>query len=138
MNFLVAVYLLTLLASSLYALLFGGRTGRAAVAIFGVASGLTSFATQINPNWVSTSYGVFMVDAACLLALLLLALVSNRYWPIWAVGFQTISVATHLATIVAPDILPKAYQAIAAFWSLPILAAMVVGTTLDWRYTKRE
>jgi hypothetical protein len=138
MNFLVAVYLLTLLASSLYALLFGGRTGRAAVVIFGVASGLTSFATQINPNWVSTSYGVFMVDAACLLALLLLALVSNRYWPIWAVGFQTISVATHLATIVAPDILPKAYQAIAAFWSLPILAAMVVGTTLDWRYSKRE
>jgi hypothetical protein len=137
MNFLVTMYLSTLLASSLYALVFGGRTGRAAVAIFGAASGLTSFATQINPDWVSTSYGVFMVDAACLLALLLLALLSDRYWPIWAVGFQAVSVATHLATIVAPDILPKAYQAIAAFWSLPILAVMVVGTNLDRQYSRR-
>ncbi len=137
MNFLVIVYISLLAASSLYAVLFGGRTGLAAVVIFGVASGLTSLATGVNPDWVSTSYGVFMVDAGCLLALSILALTSNRYWPIWAVGFQTVSVATHLATIIAPDILPKAYQAIAAFWSVPILAAMVVGTTLDWRQSRR-
>jgi hypothetical protein len=61
---------------------------------------------------------------------------SNRFWPIWALGFQTVAVATHLATIWVPDIVPKAYQALLSFWSIPILWVMVAGTRKDQKYER--
>ena len=91
-------------------------------------------ASLYDSSWSSTSYPVLAVDAGCLLALALLAVCSNRFWPIWAVGFQTVAVTTNLATIWVPDLLPKAYQALLAFWSIPILWVMVAGTRKDWVY----
>lgn len=105
--------------------------------IFILATALSDIAARYNPDWASTSFGVLWVDTGCLGGLAILALRSNRYWPIWALGFQTAAVATHMATIIAPDIVPKAYQAVAAFWSIPILVAMVTGTTLDWQHSQR-
>jgi hypothetical protein len=137
MYFLQIVFTVLLLACSLYACIWGGRTGRMGSAIFIMATVLSNIAARFNPGWASTSFGVLWVDAGCFGGLAVLALRSNRYWPIWALGFQTITVATHLATIIAPDIVPRAYQAIAAFWSIPILGAMVTGTTLDWQHSQR-
>lgn len=137
MYFLQIVFTFMLLACAAYASILGGRTGRAGSAIFIAATLLSNIAARFNPNWASTSFGVLWVDTGCLLGLLVLTLRSDRYWPIWALGFQSVAVATHLATIVAPDIVPRAYQAMAAFWSIPILVAMVTGTTLDWQHSQR-
>ena len=138
MDLMQTGYLLALLLCAGYASIVGGRTGRVGSAIFVGATGLTVVATFYEPTWASTSYAVFAVDGACLLALTMLALHSTRYWPIWAVGFQTVAVATHLATIWVPDILPKAYQALLAFWSIPILWVMVAGTRKDWNYQRND
>lgn len=119
-----------------YASLVGGRTGRIGSLIFITATVFTVLATKVDPSWATTSYAVFAVDAGCLLALAALAVNSNRFWPIWAVGFQTVAVATHLATIWVPELLPKAYQAMLAFWSIPILWVMVAGTRKDWNHAK--
>jgi hypothetical protein len=85
----------------------------------------------MNANWAGTSLELFAVDAGCLLALLILALMSNRFWPIWALGFQIVAVATHLATLSIPDVVPKSFQALLSFWAIPILWVMVVGTHKD-------
>jgi hypothetical protein len=69
-----------------------------------------------------------------LLALLILALMSNRFWPIWALAFQTVAVATHLATLSIPDVVPKSFQALLSFWTIPILWVMVAGTHKDLQY----
>lgn len=119
-----------------YATLFGGRTGLAGSAIFIFASLLTGAGAMLDPSWASTSYAVFAVDSLCLLALAGLAINSNRFWPIWAVGFQTVAVATHIATIWVPEIVPKAYHAMLSFWSLPILWVMVIGTRNDRKYER--
>ncbi len=137
MYFLPIVFMIMFVLCSVYASIWGGRTGRVGAIIFISATAFTDIAARYNPSWASTSYGVLLVDTACLVGLVILALRTNRHWPIWALGFQTAAVATHLATIAAPDILPKVYQAIAAFWSIPILAAMVTGTTLDWQHSQR-
>lgn len=137
MYFLQIVFTIMLLACVAYASILGGRTGRAGSAIFIAATLLSNIAARFNPYWASTSFGVLWVDTGCLLGLLVLTLRSDRYWPIWALGFQSVAVATHLATIVAPDIVPRAYQAMAAFWSIPILVAMVTGTTLDWQHSQQ-
>lgn len=134
MDFLPAVFIFTLLLCVAYASLFGGKTGRAGSLIFALATAFTILGARWDPTWASTSYAVFAVDSGCLLLLAALAINSNRFWPIWAVGFQMVAVATHLATLWLPDIVPKAYQAILAFWSIPILWVMVMGTRKDRRY----
>jgi hypothetical protein len=136
MDFLQTGFIFALLLCVAYASLFGGRTGRAGSMIFILATVFTAFGTSWNPTWATTSYAVFAVDSGCLLALAVLAVNSNRFWPIWAVGFQSVAVATHVATILTPDIVPKAYQAILAFWSIPILWVMVAGTRKDRRYER--
>ncbi len=136
MDFLQAGFILALLMSAGYASIYGGRTGRAGSAIFVLATALTAFGTLLNPTWGSTSYAVFAVDSGCLLLLAALAIHSNRFWPIWAVGFQLVAVATHIATLWIPDIVPKAYQAILSFWSIPILWVMVAGTRKDRKYER--
>jgi hypothetical protein len=136
MDLIEAGFIFALLLCVGYASMVGGRTGRLGSAIFVAAATFTALATTVDPTWASTSYAVFAVDGGCLLALAALAVHSNRFWPIWAVGFQTVAVATHMATIWIPDLLPKAYQALLSFWSIPILWVMVAGTRKDWNYEK--
>ncbi|MEP7350984.1 MAG: hypothetical protein ABI668_13685 [Sphingorhabdus sp.] len=134
MHFITVLFNFTLLMCAIYASIFGGRTGRGGSIIFIAATILTIVAFNANPTWNDTSYGVFAVDLGCLAALVFLATRSTRYWPIWAVGFQTVAVATHLATIFAEDTVPNAYRALLSFWGIPILVVMVAGTCRDHQY----
>jgi hypothetical protein len=129
-------FIFALLLCVIYGSAVGGRTGRAGSAIFVGATALTAVGATLDPTWASTSFAVFAVDAACLVLLAILALYSNRFWPIWAVGFQTVAVATHVATLLIPEIVPKAYYAMLSFWSIPILWVMVAGTRKDRRYER--
>ena len=131
MDTILLAFYSALLLCAAYASVNGGRTGKIGSAIFILATILSAAAVQMNPNWAGTSLGLFAVDAGCLLALLILALMSNRFWPIWALGFQIVAVATHLATLSIPDVVPKSFQALLSFWTIPILWAMVVGTHKD-------
>lgn len=134
MSFITILFNLMLLLCAAYASIFGGRTGKAGSLIFIGATALTITAFNANPNWSEVSYGIFAVDLACLIALAVLATKSDRYWPIWALGFQTIAVATHVATMLADDTVPQAYRALLSFWGIPILIAMVAGTLKDRKY----
>jgi hypothetical protein len=131
MYLIQSVFVILLILCAGYACVFGGRTGRTGSLIFLSATLLSYFATFANPLWDSTIYLLFVVDLGCLIALAGLAVKSNRYWPIWACGFQLVAVTTHISTMLAPDIVPRAYQAIVSFWSLPILTVMVLGTAFD-------
>jgi hypothetical protein len=134
MDTILLAFYSALLLCAAYVSVNGGRTGKAGSAIFILATMLSAAAVQMNPSWAGTSLGLFAVDAGCLLALLILALMSNRFWPIWALGFQTAAVATHLATLSIPDAVPKSLQALLSFWTIPILWVMVAGTHKDLQY----
>jgi RsiW-degrading membrane proteinase PrsW (M82 family) len=136
MDIVQAAFHLALLLCVAYGSLAGGRTGKAGSAIFLIGILLTGVGATMNRGWSSTSYTVLAVDSGCLLLLAALAVNSNRCWPIWAVGFQIAAVATHIATLGLPDIAPKAYRAISAFWSIPILWVMAAGTRKDRQYER--
>ncbi len=136
MDILQSAFIFALVLCTLYASINGGRTGRAGAAIFIVATILSAAAATMNPSWATTSYGLFVVDGGCLIALIALAMNSSRYWPIWAMGFQTVAVATHMATFWLPELVPKSYQALLSFWAIPILWVMVVGTRKDRQYER--
>ncbi len=131
MEKLYLLYNLLLIGSTVFAAIFGGKTGKIGAVIFWVATFMSAWATTLNPEWRGTSYAMMAVDSLCLLALLLLAFASNRYWPIWATGLQLIAVITHVATIIDPKIVPGIYDSLSGFWSIPILLVMVSGTMLD-------
>jgi hypothetical protein len=137
MTSIPVIFNLVLLLCTAYASTAGGKTGISGSIIFISATLLTIAANKVDPSWGDTAYGIFTVDVACTAALAVLALKSNRFWPIWALGFQIGAVGTHLATIWMPEIVPQAYQALATFWSIPILWVMVVGTHLDRRHEVR-
>lgn len=134
MDTILLAFYSALLLCVAYASVNGGRTGKAGSAIFIVASVLSEAAVRMNPSWAGTSLGLFAVDAGCLIALVMLALASNRLWPIWALGFQSVAVATHIATLSIPDVVPKSFHALLSFWAIPILWVMVTGTHKDRQY----
>lgn len=138
MDIIVLAFNFALLMCAAYAIVNGGRTGKAGSAIFIFATIFSSATAWMNPEWVGTSLGLLAVDGACLLALAVLALTSNRHWPLWAMGFQTVAVATHLTTLTAPEIVPKSYQALLSFWAIPILWVMVAGTRKDRQYERNK
>jgi len=138
MDILQAAFIMALILCVGYASINGGRTGKAGAIIFLVATALSAGAATLNPTWASASYGLFAVDTGCLLALVVLAMNSNRFWPIWALGFQTVAVATHMATMWIPDIVPVSYQALLSFWAIPILWVMVTGTRKDRQYEQSQ
>lgn len=78
--------------------------------------------------------GVLVIDAVLLIFLVGLALVSDRFWPMWAAAFQIVGTLTHLARFVDPSIWPTAYMTAEAFWAYPVLAALGVGTWLEARF----
>jgi hypothetical protein len=127
-------YNILLFGSIAFAAICGGRTGKAAALIFFIANSLSIWATSFSPDWEGTSYSMMLVDCLCFFALMALAITSNRYWPIWALGLQFISVVTHVATIIDPFIFPGIYDSLSGFWSIPILLVMVWGTILDRKH----
>lgn len=128
------VYTCFLFICCLYAFLLGGATGRAGAIIFLIGSLLSYFAIASAPDWQYTNFQLLLIDSVCFIALLLLAMVSDRYWPIWAAALQFTTLIIHFATIWADFITPVAYQTVATLMALPALAVMAEGTRRDWAF----
>ena len=129
------VYWTVLAASAAFVFWRGGTPEKAGVAIIGIGSVLSVIATsELEERFRSMEWGILLVDVAVLVALLAVALRSDRFWPLWAAGFHVIGVVTHVATLVDPDIVSYAYALAQGFWAYPMLAAVVIGT---WNWHKR-
>jgi hypothetical protein len=123
------VFLLALLTTCWFAVVFGGNSERCGAAIIFLGAILSlPAATLFGSRWESPEYGVLAVDVLALIALLALALRSNRFWPLWVTSFQAIAVVTHLATMADHLILPRAYAIAQPFWGYPMLLALALGT----------
>lgn len=116
--------------------LVGSAEGKRAAGLFSVAVLLTWAAQTLDTQWCQTHWPLLAVDTAYLFAAYAFSLRSDRYWPMWIVAFQLLTVASHLATIVAPDFVPKVYSAIATFWVVPLLLSLVSGVYLDHRASR--
>lgn len=93
-----------------------------------LASLMTYFAVRpATPTFQSVEQWVLIVDVATWAAFLHLALTSNRFWPLWATAFQTVALITHIAVLIDPAIVPKAYAFGQGLWAYPILLTLLVG-----------
>jgi hypothetical protein len=85
-------------------------------------------------DFMRAETGILIVDLMLLAYLILLALQSDRFWPLWAAGFQIVGTLIHVASLVDSTIWPSAYATAQVFWSYPVLLALGVGTWLEARY----
>ena len=79
--------------------------------------------------------GLLMVDVAALAGFTLVALRSERFWPLWVAGLQLTTLIAHALKAVQLDLMPQAYAAAARFWVYPIFAIIALGT---WRSHRRR
>jgi hypothetical protein len=119
-----------------YALYRGGHHERLVAAICIVATIVTvTVNSPVNRMYANVESGALLVDLAVLAAFVAVALVSDRFWPLWVAGLQLTTSIAHFLKAVDPQLVPLAYGAAVRFWSYPILIILFFGA---WRNHRRH
>ena len=129
------IFLTLLVLSCGYAWWQGNRDARIVAAACALATLATHFAVApLTQRYASVEEGLALIDGLVLVVFLLVALRSDRFWPLWVAGLQLTASIAHLLKTVQSDLLPQAYGAALAFWSYPILLILAVAT---YRHRRR-
>jgi hypothetical protein len=133
------VYHVLLIAVAAYAFLRGRSDERLAAAICLFATIATRLVLSPTPERYSgVELGVFLVDFLTLAGFVLIALRTDRFWPLWVAGLQLTTLVAHMLKAVQVELLPQAYAAAGRFWVYPIFLIIVVGTWRSHRQTLSE
>lgn len=121
-----------------YALARGGQSERAGAAILFIGSVLTDVAFVPGIlHFISVERGVLAVDVAVLAGFVILALRSDRYWPLWLAALQLIGTLAHFAKLADSTMMPVGYAFLLAVWAYPMLALIGFGTWSRHRRSRR-
>lgn len=124
-----------LLVTCSYALWRGRRYEQAAALIFIAASVISVLArAPLQERYLGLESSDLLIDAIVLVALVVIALRSDRFWPLWVAGLQLTISMSHVFKAIEPDLLPLAYAAAERFWSYPTLIILFIGA---WRQHRR-
>ncbi len=122
--------LVTLGVACVMAFRFGGRDEQW-TAIACIAATLAS--RIVNTNYSHMESTILLIDGAMLTGLLLLALKSDRYWPMYATAFQLVGLVVHIGSLTETGDFANAYAVGLIFWSYAVMAALMAGTWLEGR-----
>lgn len=119
----------------LYAFLRGSRDERT-VGLICIAGALTTHIviSPLAQRFEGVETPVLLVDMAVFAGFLLVALRSERFWPLWVAGLQLTTMLGHAMKAIDISLLPRAYGAAMTFWAYPIVLILAVGT---WRRHRR-
>jgi len=135
----VIVFDVLLLVSCGYALWRGRKYERIAALVFVAATILSVLGSSPLPaRYVGIATGDLIVDTGVLAALVAIALVSDRFWPLWAAGLQLVDSMSHVMKAIDANMIPSVYGAAERFWSFPILLVLLVGAWRSHRRSQRE
>lgn len=121
---------------TVYAALRGGGPERATAAAYLIALAGSMYAgfLQVPGNFQVVPLGLFLTDAALLVALCMIAVRANRWWIIPAAGCQLVAVLVHLVRFLNPAMFPKSYEFLVDIWSWPMVLFLGLGT---WAHRAR-
>ncbi len=126
--------LFVLLTSTGVAFKWGGLDERLAAGAFALATLASRLST--HSEYLQTETGVLVIDGLLLFGLVALALRSDRFWPLWAAGFQLVAITVHFASMTEQGDFAWAYAVGLIFWSYPVMIALMVGTWMEARYRR--
>ena len=112
--------------------LWFGRESERWTAIALVSAAIASLLAQTSKFFQPES-GILLIDLALLGYLVWLALRSDRFWPLYAAGFQIIGTLIHVARLTDDSIFHAAYATGQVLWAYPVLLTLAVGTWFEGR-----
>jgi hypothetical protein len=119
-----------------FAIREGGRDEAYGALIFLAGTVATlAFVLLFGAAWTSPEYGLVIIDAVVLLAMIHLAMVSDRFWPIWFAAFHLIAFVSHASTIASNDIMPWVAVTGVIFWAWPAKITLFIGV-VEYRARK--
>ena len=125
-----------LFATMFYALLKGTNELRIAAAGCVVATVATRLLKAPGAEKYSDmEFGVLAVDVSLFGLFLIIALRSQRFWPLWVAGFHLVTVSAHAIKAMKVDLIPTAYALAVQFWSYPVLLCIGIAV---WRSQRRR
>ena len=122
--------ILALVAACYLAYKYGGFDEQITAGAFVAA---TIISRIVQTNYAHTETGVLVVDLALLAGLVVLALRSDRFWPMYAAAFQFVGTLVHIGSMTEQGDYAWAYAVGLVFWSYPVMAALMAGTWLEGR-----
>jgi hypothetical protein len=125
--------LATLAASVTLAFGWGGRDERLTAVAF-VAATIMSWLLDNKYHGIQLS--VLAIDVSLLFGLMLLALTSDRFWPMYAAAFQFVGTIVHVASMSETGDFAWAYAVGLIFWSYAVVMALGIGTWLEGRWRR--
>lgn len=84
-------------------------------------------------SWAEPQWAGLAIDLGFFFFLLILALRTDRFWPLWAAGFELLAVVTHGARLVDPTLGDWVYITATVIWTYLVLTALAIGTWNAWR-----
>ena len=133
-----ALFWLVLVCDVIVAFAFGLRPERGfailllAASVIGVALGPLVARLHMADSVNRTS------DIVIWLASVWLALRSDRHWPLWFAGFQTLTLVNDLLAMTEFGLRYRFLANLSALWALPAMVTMAWGILLDWRRCRRR
>ncbi|MBJ6123204.1 hypothetical protein [Sphingomonas mollis] len=79
-------------------------------------------------HFIGLEYGVLIVDSIMLVALMVVAALADRFWPLWMTALHGFGVVGHVAKAMAPEIMPNVYQAAHLFSAYPVTILLILAT----------
>lgn len=130
------IYHALLIAVCAYAFLRGHADERFAAIICLLATIATRLAlSPVTTRYSGVELGLFLVDLATLAGFTMIALRTDRFWPLWVAGLQLTTMVAHGLKAIEIELIPQAYAAAARFWVYPIFLIIFIGT---WRAHQRS
>lgn len=132
---IITVFRVFLPLVTLYAFLRGSRDEQyvGIICIIG-ALATTLVLSPHAERFQSVEMSVIAVDLAVFAGFLIVALRSERFWPLWVAGLQLTALMGHFLKGIDNHLLPRAYGIALGFWAYPIVFILAVGT---WRSHQR-
>lgn len=131
----IASFYLVAAASVAYAWWRGGQPERvtaAMVMIAAIATGLIPTVPGIT--FAKVVWPLFAIDMLLLAGLTVVALLADRFWPLYFCAIHLVAVALHGVRAYDPTVLPTLYARLGGELAYPTLVILIAGT---WRHALR-
>ena len=101
----VMLFWVLLLLSCGYALWRGRKYERIAALVFVTATILSILGhSPLRGRYVELEASDLIIDTGVLVAVIAIAVVSDRFWPLWVAGLQLVDSASHLMKAIHADL----------------------------------
>ncbi|MFA5963586.1 MAG: hypothetical protein WC804_06175 [Sphingomonas sp.] len=132
----IAIFYLLLMGSCGYAIWRGGAPERITGWLL-IAAAMLTLVVGHPAQYSRLELGMFLIDLALLIALVVIALKADRLWPMVLAALHLDSTAVHILKLFDTELIRVTYAVMIVMWSYPMLLILAIGTLRHQRRLAR-